>query len=169
MGITIKVLKPGIFLFQFYHKDDLKWMLSNGPWSFDGAMLIVNLINAGEDPATVPLNEMEIWIQIYNLLVGFMSESVGKQYGNFFGRFISYDPNNNSSIWREYMRIRIALDVRFPLKRRKKITKKNKVEVTVNCKYEKLADFCFLCGLINHTERFCKKKFEGNTEQLNRE
>lgn len=35
MGITIKALKPGIFLFQFYHNDDLKWMLSNGPWSFD--------------------------------------------------------------------------------------------------------------------------------------
>lgn len=73
MGITIKALKPGIFLFQFYHKDDLKWMLSNGPWSFDGAMLVVNSIKMGEDPTMVSLNEMEIWIQIYNLPVGFMA------------------------------------------------------------------------------------------------
>lgn len=67
------------------------------------------------------------------------------------------------------MRVRIALDVRCPLKRRKKIIRKNKAEVVVNCKYEKLADFCFLCGLLTHTEKFCKKKFEGDTEQINRE
>lgn len=144
-------------------------MLSNGPWSFDGAMLVVNSIKMGEDPTVVLLVEMEIWIEIYNLPVGFMSEAVGKQLGNFFGRFISYDPSNNSSIWREYMRIHIALDVRCPLQRKKKIVRRNKAEVVVNCKYEKLADFCFLCGLLSHTERFCKKKFDGDSEQMSRE
>lgn len=169
MGITIKVLKPGVFLFQFYHKDDLKWMLTNGPWSFEGAMLIVNSIKVGEDPLMVTLNEMEIWIQIYNLPVGFMTEKVGQQLGNFFGRFISYDPSNNASIWREYMRVRIAVDIRYPLKRKKKIIRQNKAEIMVTCKYEKLADFCFLCGLLTHTERFCKRKFEGESELMARE
>ncbi|KAL8096581.1 hypothetical protein AgCh_037515 [Apium graveolens] len=169
MGISIKALNSGVFLFQFYHKDDLKWMLSNGPWSFDGAMLVVNEIKAGEDPVKVQLNEVEMWIQIYNLPMGYMTESVGKQLGNFFGKFISYDSSNDSSIWREYMRVRISLDVRCPLKRKKKISRKNKSEIMVTCKYEKLADFCFLCGLITHTERFCKKKFESGSEQVIRE
>lgn len=30
-GISIKDLKPGVFLVQFYHKDDLKWVFSGGP------------------------------------------------------------------------------------------------------------------------------------------
>lgn len=85
IGITIKMLKPGIFLFQFYHKNDLKWMLTNGPWSFDGAILVVNSIKAREDPTMVFLNEMEMWIQIYNIPVGLMNERVGKQLGNFLG------------------------------------------------------------------------------------
>lgn len=55
-----------------------------------------------------------------------MSEVVGKQLGNFFGNFIQYDLNNNSSIWREFMRLRIRVDIRKPLKRRKKICKKDK-------------------------------------------
>lgn len=31
MGITIKDLKPGVFLFQFYHAEDMKWVLNGGP------------------------------------------------------------------------------------------------------------------------------------------
>lgn len=72
-------------------------MLSNGPWSFDGAMVVANSIKVGKDLTMVSLNEMEIWIQIYNLPIGFMAEKVGKQLGNFFDRFISYDLSNNSS------------------------------------------------------------------------
>lgn len=87
-----------------------------------------------------------------------MTEAIGKQLGNFFGSFVQYDSNNNSSIWREYMRLCIKVDVRNPLKRKKKICRKDKSEVIVQCKYEKLGDFCFVCGLLSHTERFCPKK-----------
>lgn len=169
MGISIKSMKPGIFLFQFYHMNDMKWMLNNGPWSFDGAMLVTNGIQVGEDPLMVPLNDIDFWIQIHHLPSGFMVDSVGKQLGNFFGKFLEYDQSNNSSIWREYMRIRIKVNVRFPLKRKKKISRKNKSDFIVNCKYEKLGDFCFLCGLISHTERFCRKKLEEEASTTERE
>lgn len=106
------------------------------------------------------LNEVRFWIQIHDMPPGFMSESVGKQLGNFFGTLLEYDPNNNKSIWREYMRIRINVDVRKPLKRKKKIIRKNASEFIVQCKYERLGDFCFRCGLLYHTERFCQKKFQ---------
>lgn len=46
----------------------------------------------------VPLNEVEFWIQIYDLPSGYMAESVGKQLGNFFGSFVAYDLSNNTSI-----------------------------------------------------------------------
>lgn len=67
MGINIKMLKPSLFLFQLFHKYDMQWMMNNGPWSFDNAMLITNTIPAGEDPTRVPLNDVEFWIQIYDL------------------------------------------------------------------------------------------------------
>lgn len=86
-----------------------------------------------------------------------MTEPVGKQLGDFFREFLEYDHRNNTSIWSESMRIRIKLDVRKPLKCKKKITRRNGAEVVVNCKYERLGDFCFTCGLVTHTERFCRK------------
>lgn len=75
---------------------------------------MLNSISPGEDPLKVPLNEVFFWIQIHDLPAGFMSEVVGKQLGNFFGTFVEYDPSNTTSIWREYMRIRIKVDVRKP-------------------------------------------------------
>lgn len=169
MGINIKTLVPGLFLFQFYHKNDLDWMMSNGPWSFDNTILVTSTIPAGGDPTKVSLNEVAFWIQIYDLPSGYMSEVVGKQLGNFFGSFVSFDPSNIKSIWREYMRVRIKVDVRLPLKRKKKICKKDKSEFIVNCKYEKLGEFCFICGLLSHTERFCKKKISGEMDGNSRE
>lgn len=84
MGIFSKEIDPCIFLFQFYHKEDMLWVSNGGPWSFDNAMLIVNRIPSGEDPLNVPLWNLDIWIQIHDLPKGFMSESVGKQLGDFF-------------------------------------------------------------------------------------
>lgn len=164
-GISIKELKTGFFLFQFYHADDMKWVINGGPWSFDGTMLIINTVSKGEDPMEVPLIHISFWIQVYGLPGNLMSEQVGKQLGDFFGKFVSYDPNNNSSIWRECMRIKILVDVRKPLKRKKKICRKNGAECIVQCKYERLGEFCFVCGMVTHTERFCNKKLSiGSTE-----
>lgn len=125
MGINIKEIDSGSFLFQFYHKEDMMWVFSGGSWSFDNAMLILSKIPAGEEPLSVPLWNVEIWIQIHDLPKRFMSNAVGKQLGDFFGAYVSYDAKNNSSIWVEYMRIKIQMDVRKPLKRKKKIRRKN--------------------------------------------
>lgn len=63
MRVNIKELKAGFFLFQFYHSDDLQWVLKGGPWSFDNATLVLNTIGVGEDPMNVPLYEVDFWIQ----------------------------------------------------------------------------------------------------------
>ena len=39
MGISIKDIAPGVFLFQFFRKEDLQWVLKGGPWLFDNAMV----------------------------------------------------------------------------------------------------------------------------------
>lgn len=67
------------------------------------------------------------------------------------------------------MRIHVKIDVMMPLKRRKKISRKNRADFVVSCKNEKLGDFCFLCGLLFHTERFCKKKLEGDSSNIVKE
>lgn len=147
----------------------MNWVLKGGPWSFDSAIMVMEEVPKGEDPLNVPLWHVNMWIQIFDLPSGFMSEIVGKQLGDFIGRFIEYDSKNNSSIWREFMRIRVRLDVRHPLKRKKKIVQKNGMEVMVSFKYERLGEFCFTCGLLTHTERYCRKNLCKSGEEINKE
>lgn len=67
------------------------------------------------------------------------------------------------------MRIKVCFDVRKPLKRKKKIKRNSDTEFVVSCKYERLGDFCFVCGLLSHTERFCRKVLDSRGEGTNKE
>lgn len=154
-GINIKEIGQEVFLFQFFRKEDMNWVMSGGPWSFDNVMLALKPVAAGEDPTKVQTWFLNIWIQLYNLPMGYMLKSVGRQLENFFGEFLEYDSKNNAFIWRDCVRVRIRLDVCKPIKRKKKITKRDGSEFVVTCKYERLGEFCFICGMVTHTDRFC--------------
>lgn len=159
-GVTIQEIEPGLFLFQFYHKLDYQRILNGGPWSFDNYMLVLSPLPVGVRPDMVQLNRLSIWVQIYGLPAGFMTQLVGETLGNFVGEFLEYDPNNNNGFWRNYMRVRVRLDVNQPLKRTKKIKKAGGECMEVQFKYERLGVFCFLCGVIGHVEQHCDKLFE---------
>lgn len=90
---------------------------------------------------------------------GFMSPIIGQHLGNFIGEFEEYDDNNNAGIWRTFMRIKVKLDVRKPLKKEKKVRHTGGDWKTVRFKYERLGNFCFLCGILGHTDQFCSKIF----------
>jgi hypothetical protein len=88
-----------------------------------------------------------------------MAERVGKTLANYIGSFVEYDKNNNGSFWREYMRIRVRVDIRQPLKKDTRVKNQGGNWCTVNFKYEKLGVFCFVCGLIGHGENRCAIRF----------
>lgn len=121
--VTIKEIEGGRSLFQFYHKVDVQRILKGGPWSFDGHILILGPIQAGEDPQQVELYKVPFWVQIHNVPIGFMTEKVGQHLANFIWEFIEYDAKNNSNFLKTFMRIRVLIDVRLPLKRLKGIKK----------------------------------------------
>ena len=96
--MVTKEIKLNLFLFQFYHPLDLKRIYGGDPWTFDGNLLILHHLQQGEVPPSVPLVHVAFWVHIYDLPAGYMSESVGKQLGNFVGEFLEYDINNNTGV-----------------------------------------------------------------------
>ena len=67
------------------------------------------------------------------------------------------------------MRIRVRLDVRLPLLRWKKIRKVDAGLVIVHFQYERLGFFCYLCGLIGHTDVFCPRLFQESEQEVKAE
>ncbi|MCH95184.1 hypothetical protein A2U01_0016158, partial [Trifolium medium] len=158
-GVAIKEAKPGIFLFNFAHPLDMEAVLIGGPWTFDNNTLVVDRVQLGMQIEHIPLFHADFWVQIHNLPVGLMKEKVGISLANYIGSFVEYDKNNNTSFWRQYMRVRVKVDVRQPLKKDTKVKNKEGEWCTVNFKYEKLGVFCFVCGIMGHAEKKCAIRF----------
>ncbi|KAH9665322.1 CCHC-type domain-containing protein [Citrus sinensis] len=165
-GVCIKDLSPTLFLFQFFHEIDVNRVLETGPWTFDQHILLVKRLEEDEQPQNIPLFTTSFWIQIYNLPIGFMSEKILKDIGNYIGVFLASDENNLMGVWRNYMRIRVSMDVRKPLKRRMRLKKAGGDWIWVDFKYERLNIFCFTCGLLGHTAQQCPKLYESPKSEI---
>ncbi|XP_073271467.1 uncharacterized protein [Primulina huaijiensis] len=95
-GVFVREIGDQRYLFHFFHEFDMEWALEGGPWTYDNQLLILKHLKQGDVPTQVDLYTIPFWIQIYELPVGYISEAIGKQLGDFAGRFITYDSLNNA-------------------------------------------------------------------------
>ncbi|XP_074352060.1 uncharacterized protein At4g02000-like [Apium graveolens] len=154
-GMEVHDLGGLRYSFVFYHKMDLQKVIDGGPWSFEHAMLIYHQLGDAEDPMTVKLQEVDMWVQVYDIPRGFLSESVLRSVGSSVGKYVKPDPATFEGMWKPYVRVRVSINVEKPLKRRLKIKREGDNWSWLNFKYERLGIFCFVCGIIGHSEREC--------------
>lgn len=64
MGVYIKEMETNIFLFQFYHEVNVKRVMEGCPWSFNRRAFVMRRLKDGENPRSVELNFMDLWIQL---------------------------------------------------------------------------------------------------------
>ncbi|CAN1221768.1 hypothetical protein LINGRAPRIM_LOCUS382 [Linum grandiflorum] len=159
-GLSVRALEGRRFLFRFYHKLDLRWVVDSGPWTHNGCLLLLHELRPPETPRTPALNKASFWLVAYNLTPGYFTEVVGRTLGNFVGRFVKYDPIQYYDGNKAVMRIRTELDITLPLKREKRIRRPGEQVITCCFKYEKLANYCFVCGMLGHVERTCDVRFD---------
>ncbi|KAL8543582.1 hypothetical protein ACS0TY_004230 [Phlomoides rotata] len=120
-GVTIKSIGQGRYLFEFYHKLDVLRVMNGLPWSFNNHPLLLHHVQRGEYALRVPLNSLHMWVQVFDIPHGFISKIFVRQIGNFLGFFVEYNKSNSIGAWRNYMRIRVSIDVSLPLKHFKSI------------------------------------------------
>lgn len=95
---------------------DLNKVLAGGPWAFEQNALVYKRMIETEDPQEIQLNDMDIWVQVYDIPRGFISEKVLENMGNFIGKFVKTDPTNFNGGWKQFVRIRVRMNVLKPLK-----------------------------------------------------
>ncbi|PUZ60570.1 hypothetical protein GQ55_4G144300 [Panicum hallii var. hallii] len=95
-----------------------------------------------------------IWIRIMNLPIGLRNKEAGMTIEKEIGELMLVDMEGGDVPIKRFLRVRVRLDIRKPLMR----------GVTVDddygnpdrwCPlvYEYLPNFCYICGIIGHTER----------------
>lgn len=154
-GIEIHDIGGMRYSFVFYHPMDMQKVIDDGPWAFEQGMLVYKQLLGGASAQDISLNEMDIWVQLYDIPKGFVTEKIFQSIGNYIGRHLKSDPLNLNGLWKQYYRIRVKIDVSKPLKRRMKIKRDGGEWSWINFKYERLGTFCFVCGTLGHAEREC--------------
>lgn len=167
-GMEILDLGSQRYSFVFYHKLDMQKVMDGGPWTFEQNLLVYHTIKENEDPHTVRLNTMDIWVQVYDLPQGFVSENVLRNIENYVGVFVKSDPANVNGGWRLFSRIRVKMELDKPLKRRMKLKRDGGEWFWINFKYERISSFCFVCGLLGHQERDCSIVYANPDKEITR-
>lgn len=112
------------------------------------------------------INKLDLWVQLHEMDPGFMSLRVVKDVGNYIGTFVESDTNNFVRVWRDFLKVRVTINIDKPLKKRMKLRKFEKQWCWANFKYEGVPTFCFICGLIGHSEKFCARIFDAPMEMI---
>ncbi|KAL0458286.1 UNVERIFIED_CONTAM: hypothetical protein Slati_0455800 [Sesamum latifolium] len=124
-------------------------VLSSCPWAYEKSLLVLAHVELSENPSVIDLDWCEFYIHIHGLPVGKMTKEVATWIGNKIGRFIETDTDENDTAWGSSIRIRAAIDVIKPLRRTLKIHTVLGDDQLVTFTYERLSNFCYLCGCLD--------------------
>ncbi|XP_074360805.1 uncharacterized protein LOC141701064 [Apium graveolens] len=154
-GMEVHDMEDSRYSFVLYHKMDVQKIVDGGPWSFEQAMLVLHELAPTEDPSKVKLQYADIWVQIYDIPRGFLSENILRSVGDSMGKYIRAESKTFEGAWKPFVRIRVSMNIEKPLKRRLRIKREGDSWSWLNFKYERLGTFCFVCGILGHSEREC--------------
>lgn len=122
--------------------------------------MLFERLKEGDNSRAVVINKIDLWVQLHGMDPGFMSLRVVMDVGNYIGTFVESNTNNFVGVWRDFLRVRVTIDIDKPLQRRMKLRKSEKQWCWAKFKYEGVPTFCFICGLIGHSEKFCARIFD---------
>ncbi|KAL2903855.1 hypothetical protein RDABS01_002565 [Bienertia sinuspersici] len=163
-SLVVREIEDNIFVFQFFLRADREKVLEQGPWSFDGKLLLLKEVKKGEQPAEMAFNIARFWVKAYQIPVDRRRRSMAVAIANKMGKFVDFDGTDPFG-YKKYMRFRVDLDISKPLMRGLKV-QVGGAQKWVEFKYEKLTDFCYVCGLFGHAAKECSQYDEDLPESL---
>ncbi|KAL0461286.1 UNVERIFIED_CONTAM: hypothetical protein Slati_0016200 [Sesamum latifolium] len=107
----------------------------------------------------VDLNWCDFFVHVHDLPFIKMTHDIATLIGNKIGRFRDVEANDSGKAWGASLRIRVAIDVKFPLLRMLSVCSTLGEELVVFLTYERLQNFCYLCGKLGHIPKYCEVRF----------
>ena len=119
MGSDLRIVDVGddLFQFKFTMEIQLKWVLANGPWSFEDHPLALRRRERGMTTTSVRFSSMPMWVQVWGLPFDLLLEEVGRDIGSGLGEVLEVDLKAFSSDQARFIRVRVELPLDKPLRR----------------------------------------------------
>jgi hypothetical protein len=153
---TIEILASNKFLFTVQNEAVFKRIIHQGPWNIRNCLLVLCPWSPSLAIDEVKLDFCPFWVQVHNLPHQHMTVKNAVGIGKGIGDFLELDNVfSGSLICRQYIRFRINVNTSKPLASGFYLDRPNMAPHWIAFKYERLDDYCVLCGLIGHKRGQC--------------
>ncbi|XVF12481.1 hypothetical protein REPUB_Repub08aG0122200 [Reevesia pubescens] len=148
-SLSIKEIGDKIYIFRFEIEDEKNKVFFSQSWFFNKSLLVFKEADPHVAPESINFHFCPFWIQIQGLPVGSMTEATGMLLGKLLGVVEEVDTGS------KLLRIRAQIDINKTLLRCSKVSFSEGKKMLVWYRYERLQDFCYICGKLDHQETEC--------------
>ena len=161
-GVVIKDLEWNLFIFQFFSRTDKDYVFNEGPWAFDGCILLLSEMTGLEQPSEVIFNTARFSVKAYDVPALKQTYNFAKFLGSQIGVFVGCVDDTLGGIDKS-LNFRVDVDISKPLRRGVR-TVVGGATIWIRLRYVKLPDFCYACGRLGHDFKSCDLFLEGTSE-----
>ncbi|KAK4424848.1 hypothetical protein Salat_1678400 [Sesamum alatum] len=158
-GVNVRRVADNRFCFVFNHVVDLRRTLALRSWTFDRNLLILQELSPGADPESVLLDWCPFFIRVHGIPYRYRSTAIARLTGAKLGVWEDEANVEDFISWSGALRLRILLDVNLPLKWALRLRLPDDHSLVVRLTYERLPNFCYLCGRLGHIQRLRDLQF----------
>lgn len=157
-GMEMKPVADNLYLFRFNHRLDINKVLREGPWRVKDYLLVVKEALPGYLIPKEELVDVPFWVQMYGIPPMWHREEVIRFVGSLIGRVLEVDPKVRRSSPTSPLFVRVRVDINTLVKLVRGTTVElDDLPVLVAFRYERLFNFCYWCGLVDHVLADCEE------------
>uniref|UniRef100_A0A803Q947 Reverse transcriptase domain-containing protein n=1 Tax=Cannabis sativa TaxID=3483 RepID=A0A803Q947_CANSA len=147
----------GLFMVTFGCEGDKGRVLEGQPWHFAQSITVFAAPDTSFPITPDTLHYVPFWVQVYGIPFMCKSYELARFIASEVGDLIEVDKDTVREGTGPYLTLRILLDVNLPICRGMNIRfirMGREFIKWLDFKYERLPDFCFYCGRLDHTKRY---------------
>lgn len=145
-----------MFMAEFGCSADMDWVLAGTPWMVGRYAIVLQDYDEKLSASEIIFDRMEIWVRIRNLPLGWMNRSRGARAMSLIGNVVKMDVDFDGKASGAFLRACVAIEIDKPLRRGVLLRMNRQDEPRwFQAQFEKLPFYCFVCGIIGHSEIEC--------------
>lgn len=165
-GFSVDSIAGNTFLFTFHSQQDRNRIWDRRPWTINGAHLVLKKWDPNLALEDIDFTFSSFWVQVHGLPLKYLNRTNVEKIGNLIGSVnkVQEEVKQNLAGLR-FLRFNVELDTTKPISSGF-FHKQGSGGTWVHFRYERLADFCYQCGLLGHQTHHCSQaSFGSNTSE----
>jgi hypothetical protein len=107
--VVCKDMGRNRFLFSFFDEASMRKAMYNGPWDFNGSLIVMESFKPNKTIDDYEFKTIPIWVRAYDIPMGMMNMDTCRLVGEQIGEFVDIGLDEDGCAMGEYLRVKTRL------------------------------------------------------------